>query len=93
MFGVGLHEVRGRELGVLIHALRMDTGSRFAAALAGWAHPLSRGEGYALDILDVLLAQVTKGKGRPVPRPWNKSRRKVRHRSRDEVMRILRPHS
>ena len=55
----------------LTSVLASDPSSHVAAALGGWAYPLSWGDITLRDLYDVQLASKSKRKPKPYPRPWD----------------------
>jgi len=55
----------------LTSVLAADPSSHVAAALGGWAYPLSWGDITLRDLYDVQLASKSKRKPKPYPRPWD----------------------
>jgi len=63
--------------------------------MAGWDYPLTRGEMIAADTNDLLLTRWSeKGKFKPYPRPWSKTKKvKKTQLTAAQAMKILRPHN
>jgi len=61
----------------LTQQLTLDPSSHVAAAVAGWAHPVSREWAVTADLFDLQhLVAAGKSKPKPYPRPWGKAGRK-----------------
>lgn len=80
-FGAPLDDVPERmswgEAWRLTQELLSDVSSRAGAAVAGWAHPITREWALLADVYDLLAQVNSKRKPKPYPRPWpdsNKSR-------------------
>lgn len=75
--------------------LRNDPSSATAAAIEGWAYPISREAMLLADIFDIQHASKAKKRPKPYPRPWSvvditRRRGNADGRSRDQVIDILR---
>lgn len=55
---------------LLVEALAGDPSSHVAAALGGWAYPISRADVTLRDLYDLQHMSKAKRKPRPYPRPW-----------------------
>ena len=56
----------------LTQILAGDPSSHVAAALGGWAHPITRADITMRDLYDAQVASKSKRKPKPYPRPWDK---------------------
>ena len=95
VYDIGL-TVRYDEAFELVLSLSADPSSWLHASMLGWEFPVTRGEAYTLDLIDVQLARALGDKFKPSPRPWDKKRavRKTGKpgRTASEAHRLLRPH-
>ena len=55
----------------LITVLAGDPSSQTAAALGGWAHPITRTDSTLRDLYDLQHISKAKRKPEPYPRPWD----------------------
>ena len=76
--------------------LRNDPSSAIAAAVEGWAYPISREAMLLADIFDIQHASKAKKRPKPYPRPWSvlvditRRRGNADGRTREQVIDILR---
>lgn len=62
----------------LARTLSADPSTALCAALAGWAHPVTREAMALMDLYDLQHTSKAKRRPRPYPRPWGeKTRRRL----------------
>jgi len=55
----------------LTQVLAGDPSSQVAAALGGWAHPITRADSTMRDLYDLQHTSKARRKPKPYPRPWD----------------------